>query len=646
MSDKKLIIVGSGPVGLRCISELGRQAYQGAVTCYGGEEWQPYNRVKLSELVSGAMDFEELELPQAYQDSEWVEFQLNRPVSAIDRENQCVITDDGVKHPYSKLILAIGASAHVPNIEGMDTPGVYTFRDMDDAQTLLSRRTRAQRVVVIGGGLLGIEAARAMRVFNTQVTIIEHSTHLMYRQLDEEAGAYLGRYVENQNINVITERHVTRIQGRDKLESLLLNDGQEIPCDTLIVAAGIHPNVALAREAGLKVRRGILVNDALQTSDPNIYAVGDCAEHNEIVYGLVGPGYEQAAVAVAHVCGKEVHYQGSMAATSLKVAGCEVFSMGEVDRMQDVGRDHVYEQKTDEIYRRLLVDRDRVLAAVAIGPWLERQRIQDAVLQQRRVWPWNLWRFKKQGDLWTESEEIDVSTWPQNAIICNCMGVTRGQLSQSIGEGCSSVTCLAQRTGASTVCGSCKGNLQNLLGSSAPAEPVMGWRWLSTASLLGLMLILFYLAWPGVPMQDTVMSSLQWDKLWREDLYRQITGFSLLGVAVLISLISLRKRWPWLMFGDYASWRLVHVVLGVLIAVMLLVHTGARLGENLNFYLMFSFVSLMLAGVVLSGVMSFEHHLNTGLANRVRKSLVWVHILLLWPVPILLAFHILNAYYF
>lgn len=646
MSERRIIIVGSGPVGLRCISELEKQEFQDAVTCFGGEEWLPYNRVRLSEFVSGAMDIDELELPRAYQDCEWADFQLNRPITHIDRENHCVTTDDGESYPYSKLVLAVGASAHMPNIEGMKTPGVYSFRDLNDAQTLLSRRTRAQQVVVIGGGLLGIEAARAMRVFNTQVTIIEHSTHLMYSQLDLEAGGYLLRYIESQNIEVLTERHVTRIQGRDKVESLLLDNGQEIPCDTLIVAAGIHPNVALAREAGLKVHRGIIVNDALQTSDPNIYAIGDCAEHNEIVYGLVGPGYEQAAVAAAHVCGKPVNYQGSMAATSLKVAGCEVFSIGDVDRMRDTGTDLVYEDGDSEIYRRLLVDRDRVWAAVAIGPWVERQRIQDAVLQKRRVWPWSLWRFRKEGDLWNESDEIDVSTWPHNAIICNCMGVTRGQLTHSIGEGCSSIECLAKGTGASTVCGSCKGNLQNLLGSSAAAEPVTGWRWLSGFSLLGLMIILVYLVWPGVAMQESVISPWQWDKLWRDDLYRQITGFSLLGVAVLISLISLRKRFTWLRLGEYASWRLVHVVLGVLAAVILLIHTGAHLGENLNFYLMFCFVGLMLAGIALSGMMSVEHHMSTGMASRVRKSLVWAHIILLWPVPILLAFHILNAYYF
>lgn len=643
---ERLIIIGSGPVGLRCITELGKQGYTGSVTCFGGEEWAPYNRVRLSDFLAGVLDMDDMALPQTQKESGWVDFQLNRPVTRIDREQRCVITEDGVSHPYDRLILAVGASAHVPKIEGIDTRGVYTFRNMNDAQALLSRKTRAQQVAVIGGGLLGLEAARSMRVFNTEVTVIEHSSHLMYRQLDLDAGGYLRRYIEKQNIQVLTGRHITRIQGEDRLESIMLDDGQELPCDTLIVAAGVHPNTGLAKAAGLKVRKGIVVNDALQTDDPVIYAIGDCAQHDEIVYGLVGPGYEQAAVAAAHICGKEVHYKGSMAATSLKVAGCEVFSMGEVDRMQDVGRDHVYEDEAEEIYRRLLIDRDRVWAAVAIGPWVERQRMQDAVMQRRRVWPWNLWHFKKAGDLWKETGEVDVSAWPQNAIVCNCMGVTRGQLSRSIDGGCEGVACLSQKTGAATVCGSCKPNLINLLGSTAKPDPVPAWRWLAGTSLISLLVVLAFLMMPGIALQESVITSFQWDKLWRDDFYRQITGFTLMGFAIVMLLVSLRKRFKWLSLGSFASWRYVHVALGVFIGLLLMVHTGAHLGENLNFYLMLGFVSLMLAGAALGGIIAVEHLLKPSAAGKLRKSLAWAHILLLWPVPILLTFHVINFYYF
>lgn len=640
-----IIVIGSGPVGLRCAQELLNQHTEHKVQLFSQEQWQPYNRVRLSGFLGGQYDYEDISLPALEGFAERFETHLGQAITYIDRDKQQIQTADGKWHAYSQLVLATGSHAHLPTIEGIEKTGVYTFRNVKDTLALQARQTSARHVVIIGGGLLGLEAARAMRVYNTKVTVIEHTHHLMYQQLDALAGQQLESYIKALKIHVITQDWVKSVLGTERVTGIMLGSGEVLDCDTVIVAAGIRSNLELARQAGLKVGRGITVNDQLQTSDKAIYAVGDCAEHHGIIYGLVAPGYEQAAVASANILGHSAQYLGSTSSTSLKVAGCPVFSIGDVDAMRDTKGEHVYQDQEKGLYRRLHIQRGYLQGVIAIGEWPDKPRLQEAVRQNRLIWPWQRQRFLATGRLWPESEPQAISAWPASAVVCQCTGVTRGQLSLAMEAGCTQIHELRDKTGASSVCGSCKPQLAELLGGQAKTEPTKGWGILAITGFISALLALIYLLFPGAGFQTSVLD-FSWDQIWRESINRQISGFVLLGVGLLISLVSVRKRFPKLPLGDFDFWRIGHVLIGTLLLFVLWIHTGARLGENLNLLLMLSFLGTLLAGAILSTSIGQEHRLQPQIAKKIRKTSLWVHLLLLWPLPTLLGFHILKAYYF
>jgi len=640
-----VVIVGAGPVGIRTAQEVHRRQPGTPIVIYGDEPTEPYNRVRLSGFLIGELDWQaltsDLRLPVCPE----ITTRYGCAVTAIDREQRCVRDATGFTQPYSKLILATGSRPHIPDIPGIRLPGVYAFRDARDAQTLLARRVRSRRTVILGGGLLGLEAARAMQRFNTEVCVVEHYSRLMMRQLDDDAAGYLERNVRALGIDVILGDGVRSVLGGNTVSGIQLRSGREIPCDTLIVATGIAPNVELARTAGIHVNRGVRVNDSLQTSDPEIYAVGECAEHRDIVYGLVAPGLEQAAVAAHTVAGGNATYAGSTLATRLKVVGLPVFSMGFVtpETTPDFSSAMTYRSKT--VYRKLVTRRGRLIGAVVIGDCPELSRLQEAVTHRRRVWLWQIVRFVHTGLLWPEEELGSVAAWPATATVCNCTGVTCGVLRQAVAEGCATPEALAARTGASTVCGSCRPLLAELAGSSAPPEPARGWKVLAgTSGFAGIATLILALV-VLVPYAATVQVPWQWDMLWRESLWKQVSGFTVLGLTVLLLVMSLRKRIRRFTLGDFPLWRLAHVLLGVLTLVGLAVHTGGRMGSNLNFLLMAAFLTAITVGAVAGGVIAFEHRLGAGVA-KLRRSWLWTHILITWPIPVLLGFHVFKSYYF
>jgi nitrite reductase (NADH) large subunit len=261
------------------------------------------------------------------------------------------------------------------------------------------------------------------------------------------------------------------------------------------------------------------------------------------------------------------------------------------------------------------------------------------------VWPWHFLRFLRTGLLWPEEELGSVAAWPATATVCNCTGVTRGELGRALAAGCATAEALAARTGASTVCGSCRPLLAELAGSAAPAEPARGWRVLigssGIAAIATLALALFVL----IPYAASVQVTWQWDMLWRDSFWKQVSGFTVLGLTVLLLLMSLRKRIRRFSLGDFPLWRVAHVVLGTLTLAGLAVHTGGRMGSNLNFLLMASFLIAIMVGAVAGGAIAFEHKFGTS-AARLRRSGLWTHILIAWPIPVLLGFHVFKSYYF
>lgn len=641
-----VVIVGSGPVGVRVAQELHRRDPALDVVLYGAERREPYNRVRLSSFLAGELGWDaltrDLELPER----ENLEKRFGCTVVAICRRAHTVIEARGRTQPYGRLVLATGSTPYVPDIPGIARPNVYTFRDFDDAERLFARRIRSRRTVVLGGGLLGLEAARAMRRFNTEVVVIEQEARLMPQQLDSEGAALLRAHVERLGIGIVTGDGVRRALGEDRVEAVQLRSGMRIECDTVIVATGIRPNVRLALRAGLAVGRGIRVDDSMRTRDPAIYAVGECAEHREVVYGLVAPGLEQAAVAAARITGDDARYLGSTSATRLKVLDLPVFSIGRVregDKL-DLARERVHRSADGKTYGKIITERGRLIGALVVGHLPEPGRLQEAVTRARRVLPWQGWRFMRTGALWTEEQRGSVVAWPDAVAVCNCTGVTRGALGCALAAGCASAASLAAATGASTVCGSCRPLLAELAGAREPLAPVRGAKFLfgigAAALFLALLAALF-----AIPYPDSVQLAWTWDFLWRESFWKQASGYTVVGLSLAALALSLRKRIARLKWGDFAWWRIAHAFLALLILGALAVHTGGRLGANLNFALMVIFLGVIALGAVAGGVVALEHRLGAR-AARLRRAWNWAHLIVFWPVPALLGMHVLKSYYF
>jgi len=642
-----VVIVGTGPVGTRAAQDLARVAPGISIVAYGNEPTVPYNRVRLSSFLAGEMNWGALIAGHDLPSGPSFATHLNCPVVHIDRENRFVRDAAGRVQPYSKLVLATGSRPLIPNVPGIDQANVYVFRELRDAERLCARRVRSRRTAVIGGGLLGLEAARAMQRFNTEVCVIEHTPRLMPRQLDDTGAARLQWHVESIGIEVVVGDAVRQVLGDGAVTGLRLRSGRVIDCDTLIVAAGIRPNIELAIEAGLSVGKGIRVNDSLQSSDPDIYAIGECAEHRGEVWGLIAPGLEQAAIAARNVAGGDARYRGSSVATRLKVLDVPVFSMGAVNEYSrlDMATSLMYTREAQGLYRRIFLQRGYLIGAIALGDFPEMSRLQEAIQQERFVQPWQRWRFLREGRLWPEEEPGSVLEWPANAVVCNCTGVTRGELSRACAAGSRTVQELAAATRASTVCGTCRPLVAQLAGASGPAAPERGWKTLlgtgvvaaAAAAVLALVLL--------VPYNATVQVPWQWDVLWRESFWKQVSGFTVLGLTAVLATVSFRKRIRRFTLGDFPVWRVFHALLGAATLVGLAVHTGGRLGSNLNFMLMAAFLGVVALGAAAGGVIALEHRLGAGVA-RLRRSWLWSHILLAWPIPVLLALHVYKSYYF
>ncbi len=628
---------------MRFLNDLLADGINQPVVIYGGEPWMPYNRVRLSSLLAGEISHQDILIPDSNTGPQSLIKRYNCRVVRIDPDNKLVEDEHGQTQEYEKLILATGSNAFVPEIPGINMRGVYQFRDLKDTEHLMARRTSSRHTVVLGGGLLGLEAARAMQRYSTHVSVIEHNRFLMFRQLDETAAGIFKQHVESMGIDVYLQESVKQVHGEDRVTHIELRSGKVLTCDTLIVSAGITPNIELAKQAGLAFGRGIKVNDAMQTSNPDIYAIGECCEHQGQIYGIVAPGYEQALIAAMNIASKPMKYKGTVLATSLKVVGKPVFSMGDVD--DSVRTYSTYTYQKDGFYRRLNVYRGRLLGVIAIGEWSELIQLKEHVKKGRLLFPWQLRRFTSTGELWDSDILQEVTQWPAEATVCSCNGISRGQLSKEINSGCRTISQLAEKTGASTVCGSCKPLLVNMLGQKE-IEPTRGWKPLLKGSVIVVVMCFVAYLLPAIPYNDTVQVSWRWDMLWTESLFKQISGFTLLAMSVLVLILSLRKRIKWISWGDFPIWRLLHALLGGSAIFVLLIHTGFRLGDNLNFYLMMSFTSLLLVGAIIGSVIAMEHKLAASTVRQLRNIGTWLHILLFWPIPVLLGFHIFKTYYF
>jgi len=641
------VIVGAGAAGVRCARELARSAPGLRVVLLGAEAVQPYDRVRLSSLLAGECRVDALDQAAGLDQLPSLSLRFGETVASIDREARSLRLASGEQLGFSSLVLATGSRSHVPAIPGTDLVGVYAFRDLRDAEALSARRLRSRRTVVLGGGLLGLEAARAMHRFHTEVVVVEHGGRLMPRQLDDLAAARLAAQVQSLGIECVVDDGALQLTGERTVSGVRLRSGRVIECDTVVIATGIVPNVRLALDAGLAIGRGIKVDDRLRTNDPEIYAIGECAEHRGVVYGLVAPCLEQAAVAASVIAGIDAQYLGSVDATRLKVMKTQVFAAGtHPDRCLE-GLDRELAFSSEQGYRKLIHRRGKLIGVLGVGEWAELPRALEAVQQGRSVDWLQRARFERSGRLWPQTESASVANWPASATVCNCTGVTRGQLGDAIATGCATRAALAACTRASTVCGSCVPLLDQLLGEESRPQPVAAGRPLLAMAAVATLATLLLSILPGLPyVPSWERFAWHWDVLWRDGLLKQISGYALAGMAVVGLLISVRKRAPRVNWGSFALWRNLHVGLGVGALLALFFHTGGRLGNGLNAGLMSAFIALIAAGTAAGALIALEHRLSPARAKRLRGSLTWAHILAFWPLPVLLGFHVLKIYYY
>jgi nitrite reductase (NADH) large subunit len=366
--SEPLVIIGNGMAATRLVDELtalvpGRYA----VAVVGDEPSLSYNRVLLSSVLAREVAPEDIELkPASWWRDRGVTLVYGRRAVAIDTQSRRVHLQGGTALDYAKLVIATGSEAVRLPLPGADLPGVVTFRDKADVGTILSAARPGVRAVVIGGGLLGLEAAYGLMKAGARVSVLHLMERLMERQLDARAAALLKAALEARGIDVLLEAASEAIEGEDEVTGLRLKDGRTIPADLLVMAVGIRPNVALAQAAGLEVNRGIVVGDDLATSAPDIHAIGECAEHRGVCYGLVEPAYEQARVLARNLADRPARYEGSLLSTNLKVSGVNVFSAG--DFLGAPGTEPIV--LTDpgrQTYRKLVIREDRLAGAVLVG---------------------------------------------------------------------------------------------------------------------------------------------------------------------------------------------------------------------------------------------------------------------------------------
>jgi nitrite reductase (NADH) large subunit len=372
--SEPLIVVGNGMAAARLVEELARCALgRYAIAVIGEEPRLAYNRVLLSALLAEEVGFSDIELkPARWWRDRGVTVRYGMRATAIDPAARSVTLADGQRLAFSKLVLATGSQPIKLGMPGMDRPGVLTFRDVDDVNTIAA--SKGARVVVIGGGLLGLEAAYGLAKAGAQVTVLHLMDRLMERQLDQRAALLLKRAVEAKGISVRLEAQTARVIGTNRVEAVALKDGSIIPAEAVVMAVGIRPSTELARAAGLKVNRGIVVDDHLETSVDGIHAIGECAEHRGSCYGLVEPGYEQAQVLARRLAGADARYGGSVLATNLKVSGVNVFSAGDFLGATAGADEIVLSDPGVGVYKRLVVADDRLIGGVLFGdtadaPW-------------------------------------------------------------------------------------------------------------------------------------------------------------------------------------------------------------------------------------------------------------------------------------
>lgn len=471
MKKMKLVMVGNGMAGVRTLEELLKIApdlYD--ITVFGAEPHPNYNRILLSPVLAGEQTIPDIILnPLSWYAEHGITLHLGRKVVDVDRRQRIVRADDGTEAEYDRLLLATGSTPFVPPIPGNTLQGVIAYRDISDTEAMIDAATKYRHAVVIGGGLLGLEAANGLMLRGMQVTVVHIGQWLMERQLDEAAAQLLQKALEARGLQFKLGAQTKALVGDDggRVSAVQFADGSEIPADLVVMSAGIRPNTALAEKIGIHCHRGIVVSDTLQTvTDPRVYSVGECAAHRGIAYGLVAPLFEQGKVCATHLAQFGIgRYLGSQTSTKLKVTGIDLFSAGNFMGGADT-EEIVMSDPFGGVYKKLVIQDDKVVGACLYGDTVDGSYYFKLLREGRKIHDIRdklMFGESNIGDTGHEGHS-KAATMPDEAEVCGCNGVNKGTICKAIKDkGLFTLEEVRKHTKASASCGSCTGLVEQLL---------------------------------------------------------------------------------------------------------------------------------------------------------------------------------------
>lgn len=472
MEQKHLVVVGNGMAGMACVDQILQHKPNFRITVLSEEPYYNYNRILLSSVLAGEKSIEEIYInTQEWYEKNNIMLCRNMKAVEVDSKNKKVFTQDGASLDYDLLLLATGSNPFIPPIDGSNKKGVFTFRNLEDTENILSFCRAAKSAVVIGGGLLGLEAARGILNQGVKVSVVHLMDRLMDVQVDEVGGHFLKREIEKLGIDVLLNKSTTHILGNGKAEGVMFKDGAIVQADLVVIACGIRPNTELGKKAGLEVNRGIVVNDYMETSDPNIFAVGECVEHRGKVYGLVAPLYDQGKILAATITGnKGPVYEGSVLATKLKIMGIDLFSAGDFKATEADKEVISYQDHGFGIYKKVVVHQNQVVGTILIGDARDANRFLEMIRKKEKVGE-NRQHLLFEQPPAVAGSPTDVMSRPDSDTICGCIGVSKGQIMAAVREnGLKTVSEVKACTKASSGCGTCAGLVQQILVGVLGAE--------------------------------------------------------------------------------------------------------------------------------------------------------------------------------
>ncbi|HEY3333355.1 MAG TPA: nitrite reductase large subunit NirB [Capsulimonadaceae bacterium] len=465
MSKQELIVIGNGMAGARAVEEIllrgGNEKF--AITMYGDEPYGNYNRILLSNVLNGTQDASEIYLnPLEWYSANDITLKAGRRIVSIDRAAHTIRAFDGSVQRYDKLIVATGSRPFVPPMAGIDgpdgshKPGVFVFRTIDDCRKIAGYAAKCRRAVVLGGGLLGLEAARGLLQYGVEIHVVHLGPYLMENQLDSTSAAMLRKTMEQMGVHIHLSKATTTILGDESVTGVSFKDGETLPCDMVVISCGIRPNAEIGREAAMTVERAIVVDDHMMSvDDPDVYVVGECAQHRGKVYGLVAPLWDQARVLAEHITGTNPNaaYTGSKLATKLKVMGVELASMGISEPVDENDEVVQFADAKRGIYKKLIIRNDQLVGAILLGDTAKAAHLIQT-FDKGSALPED--RASLIFDIGAAPVGATMIEMPDATQICNCNGVSKGQIRACVEGGKRSLKSVMDATRAGSGCGSCK----------------------------------------------------------------------------------------------------------------------------------------------------------------------------------------------